>query len=59
RWFYRGYGKVYFNLIATTDAASGEVLRPPLELKKGQVVSARGGYRFLKLYNRETLGESK
>lgn len=59
RWFYRGYGKVYFNLIATTDAASREVLRPPLVLKKGQVVSARGGYQFLKLYNRETLGENK
>ncbi|EGP5602552.1 hypothetical protein HQ955_12365 [Enterococcus faecium] len=59
RWFYRGYGKVYFNLIATTDAASGKVLRSPLVLKKGQVVSARGGYQFLKLYNRETLGGRK
>ncbi|WP_445450034.1 hypothetical protein [Enterococcus lactis] len=39
--------------------ASEEVLRPPLVLKKGQVVSARGGYQFLKLYNRETLGGRK
>jgi len=38
-WFYRSYGKVYFNPIATKDAA-------PLRLIKGQSFRVKGSYQF-------------
>ncbi|AND71521.1 MULTISPECIES: hypothetical protein [Enterococcus] len=38
-WFYRSYGKVYFNPIATKDLA-------PLRLVKGQGFVAKGSYQF-------------
>ncbi|ASV80983.1 hypothetical protein GUJ14_05440 [Enterococcus hirae] len=38
-WFYRSYGKMYFNPIATEDLA-------PLRLVKGQGFIAKGSYQF-------------
>ncbi|EMF0394216.1 hypothetical protein IGJ18_000220 [Enterococcus sp. AZ078] len=38
-WFYRSYGKLYFNPIATEDLA-------PLRLVKGQGFIAKGSYQF-------------
>ena len=38
-WFYRSYGKVYFNPIAAEDLA-------PLRLVKGQGFIAKGSYQF-------------
>lgn len=37
-WFYKQYGKLYFNLIAKEDL--------PLYIKKGSVLKARGYYQF-------------
>lgn len=44
RWFYRNYGKVYFNPISMQK-------NDPLRLNKGEILKARGFYSFEKRIN--------